>query len=153
MLFGASLMPINMYAHAPAFLMSFILEGRLAGAFFAAICLLDAMIGIALLRLAPWSRIAAIYFFVFRIANTSAAFIAHGSRLRFEQSVLLTQHAMRFRRAPTPLQLWLGAAIEISILAGAIWFLAQSKAAFRPAGSHFAQEDLTSASSPGGTSC
>jgi len=126
-------MPVNMYAHAPAFLMSFSLYGWQAGAFFAAMCLLDAAIGFNLLTMAPWSRMAAICFFAFRIANTSATFAVSGSRARFEQAVLLTQRATRLgTAAPQASRIWLGAVIEICIMAAASCFLARNKAAFRP---------------------
>jgi hypothetical protein len=133
MLFGACLMPVNMYAHAPAFLMSFTLSGWTAGAFFAAICLLDAAIGINLLSMTPWSRTAAIWFFAFRIANTAATVVVPGSRLRFEQSVWLTSG--RLASAPGSSHIWFGVAIEICIMVLALWFLATNKAAFLPAGS------------------
>jgi hypothetical protein len=141
MLFGACLVPINIYAHAPAFLMGFRLSGWQAGAFFAVLCLLDAAIGFHLLTRAPWSRMAAICFFAFRIANTLATFAFPVSRAHFEQAVLLTQRAMNPGAAPEASRLWLGAVTEIGVMTAAIWFLGRNRAAFLPAGSVTGRQD------------
>lgn len=137
MLFGACLVPINVYAHAPAFLMSFRLSGWQAGAFFAIMCLLDAAIGFHLLRRASWSRMAAICFFAFRIVNTFATFAFPVSRSHFEQAVWLTQRAMKSGSAPEASRIWLGAVTEICLMAAAIWFLGRNRAAFRPSARDF----------------
>ena len=141
MLFGACLMPVNMYAHAPAFVFGFSLHASPAGAFFAAMCLLDAAIGFNLLMLVWWSRIAAIWFFAFRIANTCATLLVSNSRHRFEQSVLLAQRATGLGPVPTALRIRIGALIEICIMTVAICVLLRNKASFLSAGSPAAGED------------
>jgi hypothetical protein len=130
MLFGACLMPINIRAHAPAFLMGFDFHGSRAAAFFAAMGVADALIGLGVLRLAPWSRIAAIYFFLFRAANMSFTFLVPASRMRFEQGVLLTQQSLGLGSAPRHSPIWFGPAFELTAMALAIWFLLTRKRAF-----------------------
>src|SRR5690242_18066321 len=87
MLFAACLMPSNVFSHGPAFLMGGYLGGWKAIVFFVAMAALNAVIGIGLLTLATWSRIAAIYFLAFKIVNGSMTLSLPGSRARFEQSV------------------------------------------------------------------
>lgn len=129
MLFGACLMPVNIYLHAPAFLMGVDFRGWKAAAFFVAMGTLDAVIGIGLLRLARWSRIAAIYFFVFRMANTFVTFSLPASRARFEEGVDAVQAALgqqAARRSP----IWFGPAVELSLMALILWFLLAQKEGF-----------------------
>lgn len=135
MLFGACLMPINIRAHAPAFLMGLSFQGWRAAAFFVAMGMADALIGLGLLRLAPWSRMAAIYFFLFRAANLLVTFLVPGSRMRFEQGVLLTRRSLGLGSAPRHSPIWFGPAFELAVMALVLWCLATRKAAFAPPGS------------------
>lgn len=134
MLFGACLMPINIYLHAPAFLMGVDFRGWKAALFFVAMGTLDAGIGIGLLRLARWSRIVAIYFFVFRMANTFVTFSFPASRGRFEEGVDAMQAALgqrTARRAP----IWFAPVFELALMAVILWFLLTRKEAFEASGS------------------
>jgi hypothetical protein len=129
MLFGACLMPVNIYLHGPAFLLGADFRGWKATVFFLAMGALDTAIGIGLLRLASWSRSAAIYFFVFRIVNTSLTFLLPGSRARFEQGIDAMQAALgqqAARRSP----IWFGPAVELSLMAVILWFLLMRKEVF-----------------------
>lgn len=129
MLFGACLMPINISTHAPAFLFGVDFRDGPAVFFFLAIGILDAGIGIGLLRFAPWSRMAAIYFLVFRILNTAITFLLPASRLRFENGVAAVEASLGRPAAPHP-PLWFGAVLELAVMALAGWLLLTSKAAF-----------------------
>ncbi len=129
MLFGACLMPINIWTHAPAFLLGADFRGWPAALFFLAIGTLDAGIGIGLLRFAPWSRVAAIYFFLFRILNTAITFLLPGSRARFEDGVAAAEASLGRAGAPHP-PLWFGAVLELGVMGLVLWLLLTSKAAF-----------------------
>lgn len=129
MLFGACLMPINISTHAPAFLLGADFTDWPAVLFFLAIGTLDAGIGIGLLRFAPWSRMAAIYFFLFRILNTAITFLLPGSRARFRDGVAAVEASLGRAGAPYP-PLWFGAVLELGVMALVLWFLLTSKAAF-----------------------
>ena len=129
MLFGACLMPINIYTHGPAFMMGIGFSGWSAAAFFVAMGTLDAGIGVGLLRLARWSRIAAIYFFVFRIVNTCITFLVPASRARFEEGVATMRATLGQRPAPGS-PVWFGPAAELCVMAVVLWFLIARQAAF-----------------------
>jgi hypothetical protein len=129
MLFGACLMPINIYTHGPASMMGMDFRGWRAAAFFVAMGTLDAAIGISLLRLARWSRISAIYFFVFRIVNTSVTFLVPASRSRFEEGVATMRATLGQQPAPGS-PAWFGPAAELCVMAVVLWFLIARKAAF-----------------------
>ena len=131
MIFGACLMPINISTHAPAFLLGADFRDWPAVLFFLAIGTLDAGIGIGLLRFAPWSRIAAIYFF-FRILNTAITFLFPGSRARFEDGVAAVEASLGRTGAPHP-PLWFGALLELGVMGLVLWLLLTNKAAFVPA--------------------
>ena len=73
--------------------------------FFLAIGTLDAGIGIGLLRFTPWSRMAAIYFFFFRILNTAITSLLPGSYARFEDEVAAVEVSLGRAAAPHPLLL------------------------------------------------
>jgi len=140
MLFGACLMPINIFMHAPAFLMGFDFRGWEATLFFLALGTLDAVLGIGLLRLAPRSRIPAICFFLFRIINTLLTFLLPGPRARFEEGIGVMQASLgqhSARRSP----MWFGPVVELSIMAVILWFLFTRKEAFLAA-----DDDATMAS-------
>ena len=129
MLFGACLMPINIYTHAPAFMMAVDFRGSSAAAFFVAMGTLDAAIGIGLLRLARCSRIAAICFFVFRIVNTCVTFLVPASRARFEEGVAAMRATLGQQPAPVS-PAWFGPAAELCVMAVVLWFLIARQAAF-----------------------
>ena len=129
MLFGACLMPINIWTHAPAFLFGAGFRGRPAVLFFLAMGTLDAGIGTGLLRFAPWSRMAAIYFFFFRILNMAITFLLPGSRARFEEGVAAVEASLGRAAAPRA-PLWFGAVLELGVMGLVLWFLLTSKAAF-----------------------
>jgi predicted secreted protein len=129
MLFGACLMAINIFLRAPAFLMGIGFSGWKATVFFLALGTLDAGIGIGLLRLASWSRIVALYFFLFRIINTTLTFLLPGSRSRFEEGIAAMQTALGQQSAPRS-PTWFGAVVELSVMAVVVWFLFTSKKAF-----------------------
>ena len=129
MLFGASLMPSNIYRGSPAFFMGVVLRGWLAAVFFSAIGTFDAVLGIGLLRLSPWSRMAAIYFFVFRIVNTSLALLVPGSRAHFEEGI----DVVRASRGRPPLSsgmIWLGVGVSLFLMVVVLRFLIARKEAF-----------------------
>jgi hypothetical protein len=131
MLFGACLMPINISfaQRVPAFLMGIGFTGWKAVVFFLAMAALDAAIGIGLLRLAAWSRMAAIYFFMFRMANLFVTFSFPGSRARFEEGVDAMQSALgshSARRSP----MWFGPVFEFALMGAILWILLTSKQAF-----------------------
>ena len=131
MLFGACLMPINIWLHAPAFFMGAALNGWKAIVFFVAMGALDAVIGVGVLRAAARSRVAAIYFFVFRAANTLVTFLLPGSRGRFEEGVEAMRAALGqqvTRRSPV----WFGAVVELCVMAFILWFLFTHREAFLP---------------------
>jgi len=139
MLFGACLMPVNIYLRGPAFLMGAEFRGWKAVVFFVAMGSLDAVIGIGLLRLACLSRIAAIYFFVFRIVNTALTFLLPGSRASFEEGIDAMQAALGHhagRRSP----IWFGPVVELSLMAVILWFLLTRRQTFAAAGSAGEQE-------------
>jgi len=129
MLFGACLMPSNIFTQAPAFLMGAGFRGWRAILFFVVMGTLDAVIGIALLRLAPWSRMAAIYFFLFRIINTTLTFLLPGSRSRFEEGIAAMQTSLGQQSAARHPS-WFGAVVELSVMAVVVWFLFTRKGAF-----------------------
>lgn len=129
MLFGACLMPINILTHAPAFLLGADFRGWSAALFFVAIGTLDAGIGIGLLRFAAWSRMAAIYFFIFRILNTAITFLVPGSRERFAEGVAAVETSLG-RGAGSHPPLWFGAVLELGVMGLVLWILLMSKAAF-----------------------
>jgi len=128
MLFGACLMPSNIFTQAPAFLMGAGFRGWRAILFFVVMGTLDAVIGIALLRLAPWSRMAAIYFFVFKGANTLLTFVFPGSRARFEEG-LKTMRAARGQHSAPPSAVWFAVG-ALGVVAVVLWFLITRKEAF-----------------------
>ena len=138
MLFGACLMPINIFTHAPAFLMGVDFAGWKAIVFFLAMGTLDAVIGIGLLRFAAWSRVLAIYFFLFRIVNTLLTFLRPASRARFEEAIALMQTSIRWRSAPRS-PIWFGGVIELTGMVLVLWFLFTRKNAFLSADERAAQ--------------
>jgi hypothetical protein len=129
MLFGACLIPINISTHAPAFLLGADFRDWPAVLCFLAIGTLDAGIRIGLLRFAPWSRMAGLYFFLFRILNTAITFLLPGSRARFEDGVAAVEASLGRVGAPH-LPLWFGVVLELGVMGLALWLLLTSKAAF-----------------------
>jgi len=97
------------------------------------------VLGIGLLRLAPWSRIPAICFFLFRIINTLLTFLLPGTRARFEEGIAVMQASLGQQSAPRS-PMWFGPVVELSIMAVILWFL------FTQAGVPCGDDDATMAS-------
>jgi hypothetical protein len=129
MLFGACSMPGNIYTHSPAFLMGLVFRRWSAILFFVVIGALDAVIGIGLLRLAPWSRIAAIYFFLFRALNLLFTLLFPNSRASFKEGVDVVR-ALRGRPPLSWSMIGFGAAVYLCIMVAVLWFLVTRKEAF-----------------------
>lgn len=126
MLFGAYSMLTNVFTHAPAFLLGLDFRGWKAAVFFLAMGTLDVVIGIGLLRLTPWSRVLAIYFFLFRALNTLLTLALPVSRARFEESVDVLRASRGRPPAPWPV-IWFGTVFYLCLV---LWFLITRKEAF-----------------------
>jgi len=129
LLLGAFLMPSNIHTGSPAFFVGLVFTGWKATVFFLAIGTVGAVLGIGLLRLAPWSGVAAIYFFVFRALNTLAILLVPHSRVRFKEG--LDEVRATHGRPPLSSQMiWFGVMAFLVLMVVVLRFLIVRKDAF-----------------------
>ena len=138
LLASSILLPINLILHAPASLFVWILTGWQADALFLVVVALLIYIGVGLLRLNPYARLAGIGYFAFALANSAVFFFAPGARARMMRAVEL-QHSMfpwmrdlpkaSYQIDPMPFLL-MGAVMGLAFCLVPLYFLITNKKAF-----------------------
>ncbi len=140
MLFGVACTPFAfLYVRIPAAAFLFwIISGAAAIAMTVLFGAIYLLIGIGLLRLRPWSRLAAMLWLFFGALNNAVFFCAPGGETRNQRLMELMRTQMRTPAGP-PLQLPAGFMIWITVCIALIallqiYFLITRRAAFEPTG-------------------
>jgi hypothetical protein len=134
LLLGTFTFPVIFFLRFPVFLLGFFLSGRGAAMIWLALCLLQVVMGVGLLRLQAWARMTSIYYFAFFTFNSLAILLIPGSQARFQ----IAQAEILSRLAPTigsvPYQghfpMWFGLVSALPFLGVQLWFLIKNKPAF-----------------------
>lgn len=133
--------PMSFLMHVPTMVLWFLVRGASAKLVTIALCLAQIGIGIGLLKLRRWSRVAGICYCVFLIVNSFTITFAPGARARYQQAreeimtefqVQDSDYANMQKRLVFPL--WLGLVFALPIQSAILWFLVKEKRAFDAAG-------------------
>jgi hypothetical protein len=81
---GSAFIPFNLVLRAPAVLFTTLLGGWPATLFYVLIAALNLAVGIALLQLKSWARVAALVLYCFGLVNAAVFYLAPGGDARFE---------------------------------------------------------------------
>ena len=100
-----------------------------------ALALLQSFIGFGLLKLRPWGRTLAIYYFQFLIFNSLTMALIPGTQARFEQAMNDMLRDMQSATGAAPpvmhFPIWFGVIFAVPLLSLLLWVVVSRKEAFQ----------------------
>ena len=118
----------------PVFFFGYFFKGISASLLMFSLALLQSFIGFGLLKLRPWGRTLAIYYFQFLIFNSLTMVLIPGTQARFEQAMNdMLRDAQGTTGAPSPLMhfpIWFGVIFAVPLLGLLLWIVVSRKEAF-----------------------
>jgi hypothetical protein len=129
-IFGACTFPVILALHLPMMFLGFFFTGGKASLIVIGFMSVQLLMGFGLLRLEPWARDLAIYYFNFAIFNSIISVILPGAQARFDQAASSMQSILG--TAPTPRQfpIWSSLIFGLPYIAIQLWLVISRKAAF-----------------------
>jgi hypothetical protein len=114
----------------PIFLFYFLLRGQAARFVLFGMGVLQVVMGVALLRLKNWARIASICYFAFFGINGLAMVLIPGNSARYDAAISETQRMFGAPAGPIHVPLWAGLFFTLPLAIVLPWFLVTRKPAF-----------------------
>ena len=136
-LLGACVLPLIQLMHVPMMFMGIFYTGWKASLIIMGFMSVQLMMAYGLLRLEPWGRSLAIYYFNFGIFNSIISVVLPGAQSRFDQAETLMQGTMGLPASPSAAKfpIWTGLIFSLPLIAIQLWFVIKHKHAFeRPHG-------------------
>lgn len=137
-LLGACVLPLVQLMHVPMMFMGIFYTGWKASLIIMGFMSVQLMMAYGLLKLEPWGRSLAIYYFNFGIFNSIISVVLPGAQGRFDQAEALMQGTMGLPASPSlaKFPIWTGLIFSLPLIAIQLWFVVKHKQAFeRPRGS------------------
>jgi hypothetical protein len=116
--------------HLPMMFLGFYFTGWKASLIVVGFVTVQVLMAYGLLRLEPWGRSLAIYYFNFAIFNSVISVILPGAQARYDQAEAVVQSAIGVAPSPMKFPLWIGLIGGLPIIAIQLWFLITRKRAF-----------------------
>lgn len=131
---------LGLSMNPPVFFLGFFFKGTTASLIMSALAFLQSLIGFGLLKLRPWGRTLAIYYFQFLIFNSLTMVLIPGTQARFDQAMGdMLRDMPGAPNAPTNPQftgahvpIWLGVVFAVPLLSLLLWLIVRRKEAFQP---------------------
>lgn len=136
-LLGACVLPLIQLMHVPMMFMGIFYTGWQASLIIMGFMSVQLMMAYGLLKLEPWGRSLAIYYFNFGIFNSIISVVLPGAQARFDQAEKLMQGTMGLPASPSAAKfpIWTGLIFSLPLIAIQLWFVVKHKHAFeRPHG-------------------
>ena len=126
---------LGLSMNPPIFFLGYFFKGTPASALMLALALVQSLIGFGLLKLRPWGRTLAIYYFQFLIFNSLTVVLIPGTQARFEQAMngMLTDMQGTLGTPPPAMHfpIWFGVIFAVPLLALLLWVVVSRKEAFQ----------------------
>jgi hypothetical protein len=131
-LLGACVLPLIQLMHVPMMFMGIFYTGWQASLIILGFMSVQLMMAYGLLKLEPWGRNLAIYYFNFGIFNSIISVILPGAQARFDQAETSMQGTMGLPATPSPVKfpIWTGLLFSLPLIAIQLWFVVKHKQAF-----------------------
>jgi hypothetical protein len=131
-LLGTCVLPLIQLMHVPMMFMGIFYTGWQASLIIMGFMSVQLMMAYGLLKLEPWGRSLAIYYFNFGIFNSIISVILPGAQTRFDQAETFMQGTMGLPAAPSPVKfpIWTGLLFSLPLIAIQLWFVVKHKQAF-----------------------
>jgi hypothetical protein len=125
---------LGLSMNPPVFFLGYFFKGTFASLLMLALALVQSLIGFGLMKLRPWGRTLAIYYFQFLIFNSLTMVLVPGTQARFEQAMNdMMQNMQGPSGTPPPLMhfpIWYGAIFAVPLLGLLLWIVVRRKDAF-----------------------
>jgi hypothetical protein len=129
-LFGACLLPIFQLTHIPMMFMGIFYTGWKASLIIMGFMTVQILMAFGLLKLEPWGRSLAIYYFNFAIFNSLISVILPGAQARFDEAAVMMQGSVGLPASPAKFPIWTGLLFGLPLIAIQLWFVVTRKQAF-----------------------
>src|ERR1700683_5127667 len=124
---------LGLSVNPPVFFLGYFFKGTYASVLMLALALVQSLMGFGLLKLRPWGRTLAIYYFQFLIFNSLTMVLIPGTQARFEQAMSEMLSDMQGASSAAPAMhfpVWFGVIFAIPLLALLLWIVISKKEAF-----------------------
>ena len=126
---------LGLSVNPPVFFLGYFFKGTYASGLMLALALVQSLIGFGLLKLRPWGRTLAIYYFQFLIFNSLTMVLIPGTQARFEQAMseMLSDMQGTLGTPPSPMHvpIWFGVIFAVPLLSLLLWIVVSRKDAFQ----------------------
>lgn len=135
LLISAFIGVLGLSVDPPVFFLGYFFKGTSASLLMFGLALLQSFIGFGLLKLRPWGRTLAIYYFQFLIFNSLTMVLIPGTQARFEQAMNdMLRDMQGTTGAPPPLMhvpIWFGVIFAVPLLGLLLWIVVSRKEVFQ----------------------
>jgi len=131
MLISAFCMVAFLFVHAPVFFLGFFFSAWPASCIMLILGMVQIAVGSGLLKLQPWSRTVALYYFQFLIFNALTMVLVPGAQARYDQAMSDMQQMIGTPPSPMHIPVWTGLVFALPISGVVLWFLVANKNAFQ----------------------
>ena len=125
---------LGLSVNPPVFFLGYFFKGTYASVLMLALALVQSLIGFGLLKLRPWGRTLAIYYFQFLIFNSLTMVLIPGTQARFEQAMseMLSDMQGTLGTPPSPMHvpIWFGVIFAVPLLSLLLWIVVSRKDVF-----------------------
>ena len=126
---------LGLSVNPPVFFLGYFFKGTYASVLMLALALVQSLIGFGLLKLRPWGRTLAIYYFQFLIFNSLTLVLIPGTQARFEQAMseMLSDMQGTLGTPPSPMHIpiWFGVIFAVPLLSLLLWIVVSRKDVFQ----------------------
>lgn len=129
-IFGACTFPVILALNMPMMFLGFFFTGGKASLIVIGYMSVQLLMGFGLLRLQPWARDLAIYFFNFSIFNSIISVILPGAQARFDQAATAIQAVLGTPPSQMQIPIWSSLIFGLPYIAIQLWFVIVRKPAF-----------------------
>jgi hypothetical protein len=126
---------LGLSVNPPVFFLGYFFKGTYASMLMLGLALVQSLIGFGLLKLRPWGRTLAIYYFQFLIFNSLTMVLIPGTQARFEQAMseMLSDMQGTLGTPPSPMHvpIWFGVIFAVPLLSLLLWIVVSRKDVFQ----------------------
>src|ERR1700730_4976249 len=133
LLISAFIGVLGLSVSPPVFFFGFFFKGTFASLIMFGLAIVQSLTAFGLLKLRPWGRTLAIYYFQFLIFNSLTMVLIPGTQGRFDQAMAdMVRDMQGTSSAPPPMHfpVWFGVIFAIPLLALLLWIVVSKREAF-----------------------
>jgi|ERR1700728_857701 len=135
LLISAFIGVLGLSVNPPVFFFGFFFKGTSASLIMFGLALVQSLTSFGLLKLRPWGRTLAIYYFQFLIFNSLTMVLIPGTQARFDQAMGDMMRDMQGSSNPAQVMhfpIWFGVIFAVPLLALLLWVVIRKKDVFQP---------------------